>query len=171
MVRLKDVQSEVQGRSTKGVRLIVGGDSSGIQSVEVTAPHFFLGRSPSCQVQLGSQLVSRVHVLIRHHDGRVFVRDLETTNGTVLNGRTIHSQEIEVSDRDRIMVGPYLFTIAIDPCREDDPPRFEPPSGRLEFDRIDDPGPALFSSGASDLGEGLVGVEPSGALSRETLEQ
>ncbi len=114
MRSVEHVQNEFQGRSPDRVRLVAVNDRWGIQAVEVTASQFLVGRSPGCHLQLGSPLISRMHLMIEKREGRTFVRDLESTNGTVLNGRTFFNREIEADDGDLLTFGPFLFTIQID---------------------------------------------------------
>ena len=90
--------------------------------------------------------------LIRHHDGRTFLRDLETTNGTVLNGRAFHSQEIEVINGDLITVGPFLLTLAIDSCGEEDTPRLEVPAACPGCDCIEGRAPCASASRSANPG-------------------
>ena len=52
----------------------------------IKTPNFSLGRHPSCNLCLASPYVSRVHVLIKRVGDQVLVRDLETRNGTTING-------------------------------------------------------------------------------------
>ena len=47
--------------------------------------------------------------------GRIFVRDLGTTNGTVLNDRNLRGEEAEAADGDRLTIGPLAFSISIEP--------------------------------------------------------
>lgn len=48
---------------------------------------YLIGRAPSCLVVLNHCCVSRVHCLVTvHSDGRVTLRDLHSSNGTIVNG-------------------------------------------------------------------------------------
>jgi pSer/pThr/pTyr-binding forkhead associated (FHA) protein len=56
-------------------------------------------------VQIEHPSVSRAHCTVWQEDGRFFVRDLGSTNGTFLNERP--TQTVELSEGDRLMVGEW----------------------------------------------------------------
>src|SRR5215470_7138484 len=51
-----------------------------------------LGKHPECDVVLESGKVSRRHAEIVVRDGKLFIHDLGSTNGTRLNGKTLDSE-------------------------------------------------------------------------------
>ncbi len=63
-----------------------------------------IGRDRSATLVLADPEVSRRHARLENQNGVVFVRDLESSNGTFLNGRRIRSA-IEVREGDLIDVG------------------------------------------------------------------
>jgi pSer/pThr/pTyr-binding forkhead associated (FHA) protein len=69
-----------------------------------------IGRERSCELVLADSEVSRRHARLETQDGRVFLRDLESRNGTYLNGRQIDAA-IEVRAGDHIDVGATRLTI------------------------------------------------------------
>jgi predicted component of type VI protein secretion system len=73
-----------------------------------------IGRSPSVQISIDDKTLSREHTQVYAREGRYWVRDLGSKNGTFVNGRRIQ-QPTELGHGDRIRVGPSLtFTIAWD---------------------------------------------------------
>jgi serine/threonine-protein kinase len=73
-----------------------------------------LGRGPSCTVRIRSSDVSRLHCrLLVEADGLVRVEDLESVNGTFINGTQIHGLEI-VRPGDRLGLGPVTFVVEYD---------------------------------------------------------
>ena len=82
------------------------------------ASTFLIGRNRDCQFRLGSSMVSKLHAAIERRGGRTFLKDLGSTNGTVLNGRVLRSQEAEIHDGDRIQIGPVVCTLATVAQRE-----------------------------------------------------
>jgi FHA domain/Domain of unknown function (DUF1707) len=62
-----------------------------------------VGRSDANDVVLGEQTVSRFHAELRHDDHAWVVRDLDSTNGTWLNGSRV--QEARVSGGDVLALG------------------------------------------------------------------
>ena len=63
-----------------------------------------LGRSTDADIRLDDEGVSRLHATMRRRsDGTVEVSDLESTNGTYVNGSQI--RHFTLSDGDRIQIG------------------------------------------------------------------
>jgi anti-anti-sigma factor len=81
------------------------------RTIAVHGPRFVIGRDRSCHLRLGSAMVSKLHTAIELRDGRIFLRDLGSTNGTVLAGRTLRDAETEIRDGDRIQIGPVVCTV------------------------------------------------------------
>jgi serine phosphatase RsbU (regulator of sigma subunit)/pSer/pThr/pTyr-binding forkhead associated (FHA) protein len=51
-----------------------------------------IGRHPECSIQIDDGSVSRHHARVTNADGVWFIEDLESRNGTYLNGQTIQKQ-------------------------------------------------------------------------------
>ncbi len=71
-----------------------------------------VGRQLDCQICLSGRQVSRQHAQIIAREGKHFVEDLGSSNGTYLNGKRItpHAPE-PITDRDTLQIGPYLFAL------------------------------------------------------------
>jgi FHA domain/zinc-ribbon domain len=67
-----------------------------------------IGRSPDCGIFLDDVTVSRRHAVLIQRDGRFYVEDQGSLNGTFLNRRRIESAEL--SDGDELQVGKYRMT-------------------------------------------------------------
>lgn len=65
-----------------------------------------IGRNPDCAILLPSSTVSRRHAQIRREAAHFFLRDLSSTNGTLLNREAVIGEEL-LHDRDEIGVGIY----------------------------------------------------------------
>lgn len=76
-------------------------------------PEFVIGRARDCQLQLGSQFVSRHHceLIVDERDQRVRVRDLGSQNGTYVNETAV--DECQLEDGDRLRVGCIPFEVHI----------------------------------------------------------
>lgn len=66
-----------------------------------------LGRSPSCEIQIEDDRVSRKHALIFLSEGQVRVRDLGSRNGTLVNGERLLG-EARLLPGDQLQVGETL---------------------------------------------------------------
>ena len=64
-----------------------------------------IGRSPSASIPLEDKALSREHTQIYPKDGKFFVRDLGSKNGTYVNGKVIN-QPTQIKHGDRVRVGP-----------------------------------------------------------------
>jgi predicted component of type VI protein secretion system len=73
---------------------------------------FLIGRDSKCHLRPHCERVSKLHCAISVWAGRVRVRDLNSRNGTLLNGRRICG-EVAVEDGDRLQVGTLTFAFKI----------------------------------------------------------
>lgn len=83
--------------------IVLSGRSVG-KMFKVPVGEVKLGRSLESEIRLDDEGVSRVHARMhRSDDGSVMLYDLQSTNGTFVNGRRVH--ELGLHDGDRIQVG------------------------------------------------------------------
>ncbi len=68
-----------------------------------------LGRGTDAGIQLLDRFASRRHCEISERDGRLFVRDLGSTNGSFVNGQ--HADECWLRPGDTLSVGATTFVI------------------------------------------------------------
>lgn len=68
-----------------------------------------IGRHPSCDVVLGDDTVSRRHAMLTFRDGGWIVRDLDSTNGTRLNGQ--HVGRCRLRPGDQLGLGRQLLRV------------------------------------------------------------
>jgi pSer/pThr/pTyr-binding forkhead associated (FHA) protein len=69
-----------------------------------------IGRSPKADVRLNIASVSRFHCRIEESRGRLVVRDLNSLNGTQVNGDAVESAELKPSDH--VTIGDMTFEVA-----------------------------------------------------------
>ena len=78
---------------------IIGGSNAG-QTFEIDSHECVIGREAWCQVALPSRTVSRRHARIVHDVDGYFLEDLNSINGTSINGfRVEHRMRLEDGDR------------------------------------------------------------------------
>jgi pSer/pThr/pTyr-binding forkhead associated (FHA) protein len=73
---------------------------------------FVVGRNKGCHLHAASEFVSRRHCEITLQDDKFQIADLDSTNGTFLNGQAIKEQELGPGDR--ILVGPLEFVVDLE---------------------------------------------------------
>jgi pSer/pThr/pTyr-binding forkhead associated (FHA) protein len=81
--------------------------------IPVTSAEFVIGRDPQCQLRPASPAVSKQHCALSARDGKVYLRDCGSTNGTFLNNEQI-AGEREVKTGDRLRVGPLEFDLRVE---------------------------------------------------------
>jgi pSer/pThr/pTyr-binding forkhead associated (FHA) protein len=74
-----------------------------------------VGRHEECRLRIPSGDVSRRHCLLRVREDRLIVSDLDSSNGTLLNGRPVVGKQ-EAVPGDRIQIGPVTLEMR-DPNR------------------------------------------------------
>ena len=74
---------------------------------EINGAPLTIGRSPECPLQLNDDSVSRQHCRISPGDDGVVLVDLNSTNGTYVNGTAVSARHLR--DGDRLQVGRSIF--------------------------------------------------------------
>lgn len=86
------------------------------KAISVVRSPFVIGRDSHCHIRAASLAVSSRHCALMLRGTRVFVRDFNSTNGTRVNDEMLVG-ETELRDRDRLAVGPLLFSVRIERLR------------------------------------------------------
>ena len=110
MVLDRDALLATKPRAPQGA--IVAREGSVRREVPLTADPITVGRDPKNDIVLDDRRVSRRHAEIRLRLGRYTLYDLQSTNGTFVNGRRI--AEIVLSDEDRITIGGAELTVKLE---------------------------------------------------------
>jgi serine phosphatase RsbU (regulator of sigma subunit) len=98
-----------------------GPDNS--QTFSLDATPATVGRELGSTVHLPAKAVSRRHAVITCHDDMYYVEDLDSSNGTFVNGKRIHIRTATpLTERDTLQIGPYLLALRAAPL----PPGTEP---------------------------------------------
>ena len=80
------------------VTLTLGGDRH-----EVTSPRVVMGRSRGCDIRIPDVNVSRRHAELRQEGAAYWIVDLDSMNGTVVNGQAVERERLR--DGDTITLG------------------------------------------------------------------
>ena len=68
-----------------------------------------LGSAPDADIQLSDDTVSGKHASLRYKEGKFFLVDLDSTNGTFLNGKPEPIAREELHDNDTIRAGELIL--------------------------------------------------------------
>ena len=90
---------------------IMNGPDKGLM-YEVNKSSIHIGRAPENDVQIKDKSVSRVHVKILKRGNKYFISDLESRNGTFIDGVRIGSRiEYEVKEGMPVAIGKTFFSL------------------------------------------------------------
>ena len=82
------------------------------QSIELKDKPIYIGRSSDNDIQIKDNTVSRRHLKVFARDNRYYLEDLDSKNGTYVNGEQIHSgTEIEIDEGHPIVIGMSVLCI------------------------------------------------------------
>lgn len=81
--------------------------------LEIKLPQFLIGRDPQCHLRPASPLISKRHCAIIQRDGKAFLRDFGSTNGSFVNDEPIEG-EVEIHHDDQLKIGPIGFIVRIE---------------------------------------------------------
>ena len=70
----------------------------GHPTIWLTKSLTLVGRHQRCDIQINSSRVSRCHCCLVAENGEVGVRDLNSTNGTLINGRSVEAGRLRHDD-------------------------------------------------------------------------
>jgi predicted component of type VI protein secretion system len=96
------------------VSLVVASGAHEGRVIPLTGPQFLIGRDQQCHLRPASQAISKLHCAVLLRDGKVFVKDFGSTNGTLVNDHLIQNAEVQVEDGASLRVGPLDFRVQIE---------------------------------------------------------
>jgi hypothetical protein len=71
-----------------------------------------IGRSKEADVRIDDRYASSIHARVFSREGRFYVEDMGSTNGTLLNGATLQG-EAEAIDGDTVQIGDTIFRLEV----------------------------------------------------------
>jgi pSer/pThr/pTyr-binding forkhead associated (FHA) protein len=110
-----------------------------ILRIPLKGPTMTIGRDPQCDLHLDNRALSRRHAQIEKRGAAIWVRDLQSQNGTFVNGARINDPQA-LNGGDRIEVGRYEVRIdGVEEARQDTPVlTLTGPEGRHRFAMVGD---------------------------------
>lgn len=94
---------------------VVGGKNDG-REIRIGVPEFIIGRGEDAHLKPTSDLVSRVHCVVKISGGKVVIEDMKSRNGTFVNGQQLEKAHFAKSG-DTLRVGRLQFEVVIDPVQ------------------------------------------------------
>lgn len=93
-------------------QLVLFGEFAPYDRYQIDQDEIFIGRDPKkCQILLNDPEVSSVHAVVRKNNSEVVVEDLNSSNGTILNGERINRAQISTGDE--FVIGSTSFTLEV----------------------------------------------------------
>jgi pSer/pThr/pTyr-binding forkhead associated (FHA) protein len=110
-----------------------------ILRIPLKGPSMTIGRDPQCDLHLDNRALSRRHAQIEKRGAAIWVRDLNSQNGTYVNGNRIN-EPLALNGGDIVEVGRYHVRIeGVENAREDTPVlTLTGPEGRHRFAMVGD---------------------------------
>ncbi|MDE2612094.1 MAG: FHA domain-containing protein [Burkholderiales bacterium] len=97
-------------------KLVVSLDGVVIKEVQLTKDKTTLGRRPYNDIVIDNLAVSGEHAVLQMVGADVFIEDLNSTNGTYINGKAIKKQLL--SHNDTVEIGKYKIKYLVDDSGE-----------------------------------------------------
>src|SRR5277367_144275 len=98
---------EIPARLRMNVRLVLFKEDGQRRDLEVKRESVVFGRSGDCDFQIPLAVIPRRHCKLSQKGGKLFVKDLGSSNGTFLNNKRILQAEVKAGDR--LTIGPVIF--------------------------------------------------------------
>jgi pSer/pThr/pTyr-binding forkhead associated (FHA) protein len=140
-------------------KLVVSLDGVVIKEVQITKDKTTLGRRPYNDIVIDNLAVSGEHAVLQMVGGDVFIEDLNSTNGTYINGKAIKKQLL--THNDTVEIGKYKIKYLVDESGEYEKTMIMRPGSSLP-PGISPGNPALSNhpaaAGANTSGVGALGV-------------
>ena len=115
-VMLSDLEAPAAGPASRAV-LVVEAPAASRGREFLVAGEATVGRAPGCAIVLTGDYVSGHHARLFEHDGRVWVEDLGSTNGTLLNGRRVR-RPVAMRAGDRLKIGEVVLGLRLEAASE-----------------------------------------------------
>lgn len=117
------------------LNLLVSVGKAAGKMIPITIPQFIVGRDPQCHLRPASAVISKRHCALTIRDGRAYIKDFDSTNGTLVNDQRIEG-EVELHDDDSLKIGPLSFIVKIETSVPVDKPTPPPKTKGGEEDDV-----------------------------------
>jgi predicted component of type VI protein secretion system len=111
-------------------KLVVSLDGVVIKEVQITKDKTTLGRRPYNDIVIDNLAVSGEHAVLQMVGADVFIEDLNSTNGTYINGKAVKKQLL--THNDTVEIGKYKIKYLVDESGEYEKTMIMRPSGNAQ---------------------------------------
>ena len=136
-------------------KLVVSLDGVVIKEVQITKDKTTLGRRPYNDIVIDNLAVSGEHAVLQMVGQDVFIEDLNSTNGTYINGKAVKKQLL--AHNDAVEIGKYKIKYLVDDAGEYEKTMIMRPGGSAPQPHA---APSPMASGHAVGGGGAGGAEP-----------
>ena len=105
------VGGEKVPESIRAVIKVLNGPSIGT-TFQITQSLTTIGRTGDVDIKIADDALSRCHAAITYHSMEFRIRDLDSANGTILNGSEV--KEYALRNNDKVLVGETLLQFSIE---------------------------------------------------------
>ena len=146
-------------------KLVVSLDNVVIKEFQITKERTTLGRRPYNDIVIDNLAVSGEHAVLTAAQSDVFIEDLNSTNGTYINGKAVKKQLL--SNNDVVEVGKYRIKFLAEDAEDYEKTMILRPGA---FGRAPGAiGAAPAAAGSAAAGPASIKVLNGGAAGREVL--
>src|SRR5262245_1244298 len=142
-------------------KLVVLDEGVVIKEVQIIKDQTTLGRRPYNDIVIDNLAVSGEHAVLTAAQNDVFIEDLNSTNGTYINGKAVKKQLLQTNDV--VEIGKYRIKFLADEAEDYEKTMILRPGA---FGRV--PG-AVSAPAAAPAGPASIKVLNGGAAGREVL--
>jgi predicted component of type VI protein secretion system len=103
------------------VSLVVASGKRKGKVIPIHGAQFVIGRHKECHLKANGSTISQHHCAILIRNGKVFVRDFDSTNGTYVNQERVQGEQRELVQDDFLKLGRLVFRVRIEPGEDEEP--------------------------------------------------
>jgi len=150
-------------------KLVVSLDNVVIKEFQITKERTTLGRRPYNDIVIDNLAVSGEHAVLTAAQNDVFIEDLNSTNGTYINGKAVKKQLL--SNNDVVEIGKYRIKFMADEAEDYEKTMILRPGafGRAPVPLGAGTGGASVAPAPAPTGPASIKVLNGGAAGREVL--
>lgn len=101
----EQIRHHIQAESKVRIRLNIRTGRTSEQNIEMDLLHsLIIGRSQTCDIFIDDAKLSRQHFVIENDGGELYIMDLQSRNGTMVNGVRLNNRQ-KLNNGDKILAG------------------------------------------------------------------